>query len=173
MDITDVERVRPVPWAQDDFWLLERNNSPETTGHLGGPESAEQLTARHRRHLELDSGRMYRVVLDGGGETVGSIGYRERLWRGEPVRETGWGVLPEFQGRGLAARAARAVVEVTRRAARDTGGHRTLHAFPGAAHPASDGVCRSAGFTLPGQCLFAYPKGHWNTSDDWCVDLRQ
>jgi RimJ/RimL family protein N-acetyltransferase len=177
MDVTGVEtgaeQVRLVPWGEGDFWLLEGNNSPEMTDHLGGPESAEKLADRHRRYLELDSGQMYRVVLAEGGETVGSIGYWERTWRGEPVWETGWGVLPEFQGRGLAVRAARAVTDAVRKAVRETGGHRTLHAFPSVDHPASNGVCRRAGFTLLGPFDFEYPKGHWITSNDWYVDLAQ
>ncbi|MFD5268646.1 GNAT family N-acetyltransferase [Streptomyces sp. NPDC058335] len=170
---TGVEQVRLVPWGEGDFWLLERNNSPEMTDHLGGPETPEKLAGRHRRYLELDSGRIYRVVLGEGGETVGSIGYWERPWQGEPVWETGWAVLPEFQGRGLAVRAARAVTEAVRKDVRETGGHRTLHAFPSVDHPASNGVCRRAGFTLLGQFDFEYPKGHWIASNDWYVDLSQ
>ncbi|MFJ9720501.1 hypothetical protein ACIRPQ_31945 [Streptomyces sp. NPDC101213] len=91
MEDTGGEHVRSVSWAEGDFSLLERNNSPETTGHLGGPEPAAKLTERHRRYPELESGRMYRIVPAGSGGTVGSIGYRERTWRGEPVWETGWG----------------------------------------------------------------------------------
>ncbi|MEU0113894.1 GNAT family N-acetyltransferase [Streptomyces bobili] len=170
---TGAEQVRLVPWGEGDFWLLERNNGPGMTDHLGGPETPEKLADRHRRYLELDSGQMYRVALAEGGETVGSIGYWERSWQGEPVWETGWGVLPEFQGRGLGARAARAVTDAVRKAVRETGGHRTLHAFPSVDHPASNGVCRRAGFTLLGECAFEYPKGHWIASNDWYVDLAQ
>ncbi|MFE9673086.1 GNAT family N-acetyltransferase [Streptomyces sp. NPDC006259] len=177
MNVTEAgtggEQVRLMPWGEGDFWLLERNNAAEMTDHLGGPETAEQLADRHRRYLELAPGRMYRVVLAEGGETVGAIGYWERSWQGEPVWETGWGVLPEFQGRGLATRAAHAVVEAVREAERETGGHRTLHAFPSVDHPASNAVCRGAGFTLLGQSDFEYPKGHWIKSNDWCVDLSQ
>ncbi|MFF8968343.1 GNAT family N-acetyltransferase [Streptomyces sp. NPDC014995] len=169
MDLTGVEQVRLVPWAQGDFWLLRRANSPEMTAHVGGPETEEKLRDRHRRYGELEPGRMYRVTLADGGETVGSIGYWERAWRGGTVWETGWGILPEFQGRGLAARAARALVEIVRR----TGGHPTLHAFPAVDHAASNGVCRRAGFTLLGQADFEYPKGNWIRSNDWCVDLGQ
>ncbi|WP_264924595.1 GNAT family N-acetyltransferase [Streptomyces sp. A012304] len=168
MDLTDVRQVRLVPWSEGDFWLLRRTNSPEMTEHLGGPESEEKLVERHRRYVTPENGRMYRVVLADGGETVGSIGYWEREWRGDTVWETGWGVLPEFQGRGLAVRAARALVEVVRHA----GGHPALHAFPGVDHAASNGVCRKAGFTLLGQADFEYPKGHWIRSNDWYVDLR-
>ncbi|MFH8803420.1 GNAT family N-acetyltransferase [Streptomyces sp. NPDC017936] len=167
MDLTGGERVRLVPWAEDDFWLLRRTNSPEMTEHLGGPESEEALADRHRRYVALDDGCMYRVTLADGGETVGSIGYWERAWRGGTVWETGWGILPGFQGRGLAARAARELVGIVRRA----GGHPALHAFPGADHAASNGVCRKAGFTLLGQVDFEYPKGHWIKSNDWYVDL--
>ncbi|MFF8928840.1 GNAT family N-acetyltransferase [Streptomyces longwoodensis] len=168
MDHSGGERVRLVPWAQGDFWLLERANTPEMTAHLGGPESPEKLADRHRRYLALDAGRMYRVELEGTGETVGSIGYWEHEGADGTVWETGWAVLPEFQGRGLAAVAARALVE----AVREAGGHRTLHAYPSADHPASNGVCRRAGFTLRGQLDFEYPKGHWLRSNDWAVDLR-
>ncbi|MGQ4434765.1 MULTISPECIES: GNAT family N-acetyltransferase [unclassified Streptomyces] len=162
------EQVRLQPWGAGDFWLLERLNSPEMTAHLGGPESAERLADRQLRYVRLDRGRMFRVESAVSGETVGSIGFWEREWRGESVWETGWGVLPEFQGRGLAAQAARAIVV----AARVAGWHRYLHAFPGVDHPASNSVCRKAGFTLIGPVEFEYPKGSWMTSNDWRIDLQ-
>ncbi|WP_437030246.1 GNAT family N-acetyltransferase [Streptomyces sp. enrichment culture] len=158
-----------VPWAQDDLWLLRRINSPEMTEQLGGPEDEEQLLARHERYLTLEPGRMYRVTLEGDGQTVGSIGFWERQWRDGTVWETGWAVLPEFQGRGLASAAARAVVG----AARAAGRHRWLHAFPKATHAASNAVCRKAGFTLLGEVTFEYPKGRPITSNDWRVDLDE
>jgi RimJ/RimL family protein N-acetyltransferase len=167
MDVVDVEQVRLVPWAEGDFWLLRRNNSPEMTEHVGGPETEEQLAARHRRYVEPESGRMYRVTPADAGETVGSIGFWGRKWQGGTVWETGWGILPEFQGRGLAVRATRAVMA----AARAAGEHRYLHAFPGVGHDASNAVCRRAGFTLLGPVDFEYPEGHWITSNDWQVDL--
>ncbi|MFC8081849.1 GNAT family N-acetyltransferase [Streptomyces sp. NPDC057340] len=162
------EQVCLVPWAEGDLWLLRRTNSPEMTAHLGGPESEEQLLTRHRRYVESVPGQMYRITLADGGETVGSVGYWRRTWRDTEVWETGWGVLPEFQGRGLALRAARAVSE----AARAAGSHRYLHAFPSVGHAASNAVCRRAGFTLLGQVDFEYPKGHWIRSNDWRVDLE-
>ncbi|MEU9306449.1 GNAT family N-acetyltransferase [Streptomyces sp. NPDC048256] len=164
-------QVRLVPWAEGDLWLLRRANSPAMTEHLGGPESEEKLADRHRRYVEPFAGRMYRVTLADTGETVGSIGYWEREWRGETVWETGWGILPEFQGRGLAATAARALVDVVRQQA-GHGGHPALHAFPKVEHAASNGVCRKAGFTLLGQADFEYPKGNPIRSNDWYVDLR-
>ncbi|MGW4074996.1 GNAT family N-acetyltransferase [Streptomyces asiaticus] len=174
-------RVRLEPWEDSALCLelLRRVNSPEMTSHLGGPESEEQLLVRHRRYAELTgpgAGRMYRVVLPEGDErdagaagdrTAGSIGYWEREWRGESVYETGWAVLPPFQGRGIAAAAAREVA----RAAVAQRTHRYLHAYPSVGHPASNGVCRKAGFTLLGECEFEYPVGTMMRCNDWRLEL--
>ncbi|MGW7076719.1 GNAT family N-acetyltransferase [Streptomyces sp. NPDC054866] len=154
------------PWSEDDLPLLVANNSAEMTAHLGGPETEEKLLARHRRYLTMNGrGQMFRIAL--GTDAVGSIGYWETTWQGEPAWETGWGVLPEFQGRGIAAAAARLVIAE----ARSADPRRHLHAFPSQDHTASNGVCRKAGFTLQGTCDFEYPKGHWMRCNDWSVDL--
>lgn len=161
--------IRLRPWSQGDFWLLERTNAAEMTEHLGGPESPEQLARRHERYVRLDGdgGRMYVVESAQEGRAVGTIGFWGRTWRDQEVYETGWGVLPEFQGLGLASAAARAVMDEARR----HGGRRQLHAFPSVDHPASNGVCRKAGFVLLGPCTFEYPPGHPLQSNDWMVDL--
>jgi RimJ/RimL family protein N-acetyltransferase len=165
------QQVRLEPWSADDLWLLRRTNAPEMTDHLGGPETEQQLLARHQRYQRISgtAGTMFRVVLRPGGEVAGSIGYWERTWQDEPVYETGWGVLPEFQGRGIAVAAARAVVEW----AAAHGDRRRLHAFPSVDHPASNAVCRKAGFTFAGECAFEYPKGNPIRSNDWSTDLEQ
>lgn len=139
------------------------------TQHLGGPETEEQLVDRHQRYLDIqgETGRMFAIVLEPGGEVAGSIGFWARTWRDEPVYETGWGVLPEFQGRGVAVAAARAVVAE----AAGRGDRRRLHAFPSVEHAASNAVCRKAGFILVGECAFEYPKGRPMVSHDWMVDL--
>lgn len=110
---------------------------------------------------------MFTVWLAGTDERVGGIGYWPREWQGEPVWETGWSVLPAYQGRGLAVVAARAVIE----AARADGRRRWLHAYPAVDHPASNAICRTAGFTLISPCEFEYPKGHVQQSNDWRLDL--
>ncbi|MCD9591850.1 GNAT family N-acetyltransferase [Streptomyces sp. 8ZJF_21] len=165
-------RVRLEPWEDSAFCLelLRRVNSAEMTAHLGGPESEEQILVRHRRYAELTgpgTGRMYRVVLVPEEETVGSIGYWEREWRGASVYETGWAVLPPFQGRGIAAAAAGEVA----RAAAAQRTHRYLHAYPSVGHPASNGVCRKAGFTLVGECEVEYPLGTMMRCNDWRLEL--
>ncbi|MGV9880480.1 GNAT family N-acetyltransferase [Streptomyces sp. NPDC003006] len=166
--------LRLEPWSDEGgLALLTRLNTPELTEHLGGPETPEKLADRHRRYLGLDDkGQMFRITLAGGtadstGVTAGSIGYWETTWQGETVWETGWGVLPEFQGRGVAAGAARLVAEKARTAGR----HAFLHAFPATGHGASNAVCRKAGFTLRGEASIEYPAGNWHPCNDWRLAL--
>ena len=49
--------------------------------------------------------------------------------------------------------------------------HRHLHAFPAADHPASNAVCRKAGFTLLGETDFGYPPGSIMRCNDWQLEL--
>ncbi len=152
------------PWSAPDLDLLKRANAPEMMEHLGGPESEEKLLDRHRRYLDLGepgSGQMFSVILD--GLPTGTIGYWERDWQGETVYETGWSVLPEFQGRGIATAAALVVCE------RAAGEHRhgSVHAYPGIDHPASNAICRKAGFTFGGEYDFEYPPGNPSRCNDW------
>jgi RimJ/RimL family protein N-acetyltransferase len=167
--MTKVTSVQLTPWTADDLWLLRRKNEPGMTSHLGGPESEEKLLARHERYTNIEAtgkGHMLKILVD--GEVAGSIGFWHRVWDGEPVYETGWAVLPEFQGRGVAAAAALAAVGLARAEAK----HRCVHAFPSVDHPASNGVCRKAGFTLMGECEIEYPKGTWMKSNNWRLELR-
>ncbi|MET7619883.1 GNAT family N-acetyltransferase [Streptomyces sp. NPDC005408] len=165
--------VRIEPWSEDDFDLLRAANAPELMDHLGGPETEEQLVKRHGRYVELSSdragrGRMYRIVLEETGESAGSVGFWERTWQGEEVYETGWSVLPAFQGKGIATAGTLAVAE----AARAEHKHRYLHAFPTPDNGPSNAVCRKAGFELLGECEFEYPPGHVAPSNDWRLDLQ-
>jgi RimJ/RimL family protein N-acetyltransferase len=66
---------------------------------------------------------------------------------GAPVTEIGWMVRPEFQGHGLARRAARVLVEL----AREDGRWGLVHAFPATANSPSNGICRSLGFRFAGE----------------------
>ncbi|WP_243774277.1 GNAT family N-acetyltransferase [Actinomadura barringtoniae] len=157
-------------WSDGDLDLLRQKNAPEMREHLGGPETEEAVLKRHRRYLEDGDpqvGLMFAIVLD-TGERAGTIGYWERPWRDELVYETGWGVLPAYQGRGLASAAAQAVIEVAREQRR----LRYLHAFPSVDHPASNAVCKKAGFTLLGETDFEYPPGTLMRSNDWRLELH-
>lgn len=118
--------VRIEPYGPGDLDLLVRANTPEMTEHLGGPEPAEKLADRHRRYLVHDRGdHMFRIEAD--GEPAGIVGYWERDWQDEAIYESGWHVLPEFQGRGVASAAVRLVQRTA--AGR---GRRWLHPYPSA-----------------------------------------
>ncbi|MFE9691537.1 GNAT family N-acetyltransferase [Micromonospora sp. NPDC005806] len=164
--MTEVHIVR---WSVADLALLQQLNTPEVREHTGGPETDEQVLARHERYLRGPgprSGNMFTVRLPDGTK-VGSVGYWPREWRGEPVHEMGWAILPTYQGRGLATAAVRAVIAEA--AAR--GDRRSAHAYPSVDNPASNAVCRKAGFTLLGETEFEYPPGHLMRSNDWRIDL--
>jgi RimJ/RimL family protein N-acetyltransferase len=151
--------------------LLERlMGDAEMTAHLGGPETAEQIRKRHQRYLELtDSGKMFVIVVGPEGTPAGSVGYWERRVGDRTVWETGWSVLPEFQGMGLATRATALAIERARAEDR----HRYVHAYPSVDNPASNAICRKLGFTLIEQSDFEYPPGNWLRCNDWRLDLRE
>jgi RimJ/RimL family protein N-acetyltransferase len=162
-------KVRLEAWTQADLSLLRQANAPEMTAHLGGPEPEDKLFDRHRRYLQPDdpgAGQMFAVVLE-DGQRVGIIGYWERTWHDEVVYETGWSVVPDFHGRGIATAAARAVVQRARAQQRQT----HLHAFPAVDHPASNAICRKAGFLLRGETDFEYPPGTIMRCNDWRLEL--
>jgi RimJ/RimL family protein N-acetyltransferase len=136
------------------------------TKHLGGPETEEQIISRHRKYLNLgDTGAMYRVLI--GKETVGSIGYWERLWNRRMIYEMGWSILPYFQGKGFATLA---VYEAVKKA-RLENKHAFIHAFPSIHNPASNAICRKLNFKLEGPCKFEYPIGHLMHCNDWKLQL--
>jgi RimJ/RimL family protein N-acetyltransferase len=162
--------VRLEPWGEGDLSLLRRLlGDPAMTTHLGGPESEEKLSERQARYVKLDeggAGQMFKVV-DEAGEAVGSVGYWEKEWRDGTVYETGWSVLPEHQGRGLAVAGTRLVIDEARRQRR----HRYLHAFPGVENEPSNAICRKLGFELLEALEFEYPPGNSMRCNDWRLDL--
>ncbi len=165
---TDVD-IRP--WSDDDLPLLEGlRGDPAMNVHLGGPEPLEKIRARHERYRQSGhSGKihMFVIVVGRGRVAAGSVGYWEKEWRGQHVWETGWSVLPEFQGQGVATRAAAAVVE----RARAEGKYRFIHAFPSVDNSASNAVCRKVGFTLEEEADFEFPPGNFMRCNDWRLDL--
>jgi RimJ/RimL family protein N-acetyltransferase len=155
------------PWSDRDFPLLERlMGDPVMTDHLGGPETPEKIRERHERYCSGND-RVFAIVVGPGRVAAGSVGYWERQWRGQRVWETGWSVLPEFQGKGVATTATAAVVE----RARAEGKHRYLHAFPSVDNGPSNAICRKVGFTLQEEVEFEYPPGNFMRCNDWRLDL--
>jgi RimJ/RimL family protein N-acetyltransferase len=161
-------------WADADLDLLRLINSPEMTEHLGGPETEQQLLARHQRYLRGTAESIFWMFVielgtPAGPEAAGSIGYWPLAWNGADVYETGWSVLPAHQGKGLATAAAR---RLTQHAA-ERGDRQDLHAFPMIGNPASNAICAKAGFRLLGEAGFEYPKGHPIRVNDWWLNLAE
>ncbi len=165
--------MRIEPWGPDDLPLLHQTmGDPAMTVHLGGPETDEQLVGRHAKYVALagsGTGRMFKVVDEETGESVGSVGYWDKSWRGEDVYETGWHVIPSFQGRGIAVVATAHAIDMA--AAEDK--HRFMHAFPSIENHPSNAICRKLGFTLLEEHEFEYPKGHFMRCNDWRLDLSE
>ena len=170
MPATDV-RLRV--WTDDDLPLLRGLlGDPAMMTYLGGPESEEKLLARHARYLaivETWAGRVFVVTSGPEATPAGWIGYWETVWHDEPAWETGWSVLPAFQGRGLATRGAALAIE----AAVAEGRHRFIYAFPAVANGASNRVCAKLGMERMGSEALEYPPrtDSWMECAIWRLDL--
>lgn len=158
------------PWSEDDLALLHRSNTHELMDQLGGPENDEQVLARHERYLRLQregTAHQFRIVIPGHPDGVGVVGYWQHEWHGEPAFESGWSVEAEFRGQGIAPAAVVAMLE-TARAAGET---LPVHAYPRVDNPASNAVCRKAGFRLLGEEQFEAKPGLVLHTNDWVFDL--
>lgn len=160
------------PWGPGDLALLERlMGDPRMTQHLGGPETPKKLRERQARYESLEGGdRIFRIVdrASGAGAGVGSVGFWTKEWRDAQVYEIGWMVVPEFQGRGIAATATAQAIQC----AKHDDKHRFMHAFPSVENAPSNAICKKLGFVLLEACQFEFPKGHFMKCNDWCLDLR-
>lgn len=156
-------------WSEGDLLLLQKLlGDPEMMSHLGGPESPEQIVQRHQRYLQLpETDHMFKIVSGSTHESMGSIGYWEKTWQDGLIYETGWSILPAYQGRGIATKAGEILIEHAGREHR----HQFLHAFPSTDNPASNAICRKLGFSLVEECEFEYPPGHFMKANDWRFDL--
>jgi RimJ/RimL family protein N-acetyltransferase len=164
--------VRLRPWSDGDLSLLQRILAdPEMMAHLGGPETPEKIRNRHARYLatgDPDAGTMLVILAGPDGTTAGHHGYWKRETREGIAWETGWFVLPEFQGRGIATRATQLMAELAWADAPD----RPIHAYPAVDNGASNAICRKAGFRLVGAFDFEYPsgQGHMLHCNAWVLD---
>ncbi len=154
------------PWRREDLDLIKRLNAPEMTEHLGGPEPDTKLKERLERYVSAASGNTRMFVIEVSGIAAGSVGYWPREWQGQPQFETGWGVFPEYQGKGVATTAIRLLMDEARR----NGINAPIHAFPEIHNVASNALCRKAGFRLLGTEIVEYPPGNPITVNDWVVD---
>lgn len=163
---------RIVDWGPGDLALLRAlRGDPEMNLHLGGPEAPEKIVERQSRYEKIQesgTGRMFKIVEVETGEGVGSVGYWDTTWNGTEVYETGWSVLPAYQGRGAATEGTAQAIGSARVEAK----HRFIHAFPSVDNDASNAICRKLGFSLMGECDFEFPPGNLMRCNDWRLDLE-
>ena len=158
-------------WTPDDLPLLERLlGDPLMTQHIGGPETSAQIRKRLERYCTDTTLHMFVIVLASENLGIGSVGYWERTWHGEQVWESGWRILPEYQGKGIATRA----LELVSERARAEQKHQYMHAFPSRDNVASNVICKKTGFVLQSEIDFEYPPGtgRFMRSNDWRLDLN-
>lgn len=161
------DAVRLRPWAEHDLDLLRRVNAPDMTAHLGGPESNDEVVARHAKYLRLwGEGGARMFVIEAGGQATGTIGWWDTEHEGAPAAEAGWSVLPEFQRRGIARQALRLLA----RDAATHSMHGLLVAFPGTDNAASNALCRSTGFTRTGSGVEPWRGGEL-AFHVWVLDI--
>ncbi|GAA1215331.1 GNAT family N-acetyltransferase [Rhodoglobus aureus] len=164
------QRVWLERWQVEDLPVLEKGNTPEMTRFVGGPESAQQIVARHAKFLRLwetSEARMFSIRSSASVEPVGSVGYWKRQWRGRDIYETGWSVHTAHQGNGIAACALTECLQF----AADNGDRDHVLTFPRIDNTASNALCKRAGFTLIREADFEYPKGHSIRVNEWMFDL--
>ncbi len=160
-------------WSEADLGLLQRlMGDPEMMRYLGGPESDEKIRSRHERYMAIGdtgTGRMFVIVAGPERTPAGSVGYWERPVGDETAWETGWSVLPEFQGQGVATRSTALAID----RARGENRHRYLHAYPSVENAASNAICRKLGFRHLETQEFEYPPGNLMRCNDWQLDLSE
>lgn len=145
---------------------------PAMMADLGGPLPREGIAAKVERdaaEAAEDTSWIKMIVPDETRPEVvaGTVVVWSHDSDGEPLSEIGWMVLPEFQGRGLAKRAVRALLERAR--AEDRWG--LVHAFPATTNAPSNGICRSIGFSFVGERNVPFAD-RVIRSNHWFVDPR-
>lgn len=161
--------VTLTPWAPEHLPSLIEADTPEMTRYLGGPEGDDEVRRRHERYLRSrTSGEawMYAIVVD--GDPGGGIGFWPIEHDGDAAYETGWNVLPRFQGRGVAGAALHALIRLV---AEEAPPRRRLLAYPSVQNEASNALCRAAGFSDLGERDLPF-RGAVLRTRVWSLDLH-
>jgi len=173
MQSQNIVAVEIRAWSEEDIDMLGRIFSdPGMMEFLGQVETPEQIRQRHQRYLTGGNGMLHMFAILAGPERMGAglVGYWEHESHGDLMYETGWCVLPEFQGQGIATRAAALAAELARQEHK----FRYLHAYAAVANEPSNAVCRKAGFALQGQVdINESPPAPPMRYNDWMIDLGE
>lgn len=155
-----------LPYEDADFALTEAlETDPDVMRELGGPTDRGRLPEVHQRRL--GDPWWFRIVPVPSGPAAGTIGIWEKELDGATIHETGWMVLPEFQGRGIATAALGLLI----RRVRDEPRFESMHAFPPVTNAPSNALCRKFEFSLLGQRDFVY-AGRTLRCNHWMLATR-
>jgi RimJ/RimL family protein N-acetyltransferase len=161
--------VELIPYSDEHRPLSEElETDPEVMRELGGPISAERFADVHRRRVAgVAAGDLwyYAIAPEPGGPTVGTIGIWEKELDGSMLHETGWMVLPAYQGRGIASEALGMLIERARADDR----YPSMHAFPPVTNDPSNALCEKFGFELVAERDFVY-AGRTLHCNHWALD---
>ncbi len=163
-------RLRDVELGDVGVYVRMRCD-PVMMAELGGPlprDGVEEKVARDVQAAAAGTDWIKMIIPDEAAPEV--VAGNVVLWShdedgGDPVTEIGWMVLPEFQGRGLAKRAVRMLLEL----ARDDGRWGLVHAFPATTNAPSNGICRTLGFSFAGERDVAF-AGRVLRSNHWIIN---
>lgn len=156
--------------AKDEDLAVRLECDPETMRHIGGSRSEPDVRASHKRRIELmekGEARMYKIVSDGSGQELGTIGIWRIDWKGPRTYEIGWFVLPEHREKGIAAKAARLILSLARNDPKVD----TIHAYPSVTNAASNAIARNMGMVNQGEFDNQGFAGVLRCND-WRIDLR-
>jgi RimJ/RimL family protein N-acetyltransferase len=161
--------LRDVQPADVEVYLRLRCD-PVMMAELGGPQPRDGIADKVRRDVAAaQSGSAWISMIIPDPSQPTTVAGTVALWShdndGTEISEIGWGVLPEFQGRGIAKTAVRQLLERARKD--DRWG--VIHAYPAITNQPSNGICRSLGFTLNGQRDITY-NGAVLHSNDWSIN---
>jgi RimJ/RimL family protein N-acetyltransferase len=152
-------RIALAPYEESDLALTEELElDPDVMRELGGPSDPARLPTVHR--IRVEDPLYFAITVD--DVRAGQIGAWEKQLDGSPLFETGWMVLPRFQGRGVASAALALLIERLRSEPRVA----NVHAFPPVSNAPSNALCRRSGFELLGERDFIYASrtlrcNHW------------
>lgn len=154
-----------VRYADADLALSAAlETDPEVMRELGGPIDPARLPVVHARRVA--DPWYFTIVPEPGRPAVGTIGIWETEHDGVTLHETGWMVLPDFQGRGIASAALSVLIDRARSAPEIP----SMHAFPPTSNAPSNALCRKFGFTLLGEHAFVY-AGRTLQCNHWMLDV--
>lgn len=152
-------------YTDADLALSEAlETDPVVMRELGGPVDPARLPVVHARRV--GEPWYFTIVPEPPGPAAGTIGIWEKELDGLTIHETGWMVLPAFQGRGIASRALGLLIE----RARSAGEIPSMHAFPPSSNAPSNALCRRFDFTLRGEHDFVY-AGRTLRCNHWVLEL--